>query len=127
MSLFRRGAAALAIIAGLAAPAAAQPVPGPNAPQCQRDLFFAEGTMRASRYKLNDAASGDQAARCAAWRGHEDAMRKAGAIFRRCLNGAERTEKVALTEREAQDMASAIRTQCAAGRPAPVERLRPQG
>ncbi len=122
-----RKPASVLVLALLAAAAAVSPALPQGSPQCQRDLFFAEGAMRASRYKLNDAASGDQATRCAAWRGHEDAMRKAGATFRRCLTGPERAEKVAIADREAEGMTSAIRAQCGGTRPGPVERLRPQG
>jgi hypothetical protein len=103
-----RRALALALIC-MATPALAGRVP---TEVCSRDLFQAEGGLRASHGRMTDAASKSETEKCAVWRQHVDALRFASGVFGRCLTGDEKAARIAQTEQDARDFTRILTERC---------------
>ena len=100
-----RARAAL-LLALLAAPASAQ---GDSA--CPRDVLVAQSQQRLALDRLEQTGS-DEAATCRVWRSHVDTMRRVGAVYGRCLTGAERTQRLAQVQDSEREFAAAIKARC---------------
>jgi hypothetical protein len=78
---------------------------------CRRDLLVAESLQRTAIDRLEATGTGE-AAQCAAWRQHVATMRRAAAIYGRCLAGEARGAKVAETEGAAAEFDGLVRQRC---------------
>jgi hypothetical protein len=79
-------ASAMCLLPGLAAAQGAD---------CSRELFYTESRLKTALADLEKAETQTLASRCATWRTHLETMRRAGALYARCLSGPERDERVA--------------------------------
>jgi hypothetical protein len=88
-----------ALLAAAAFGTAATLLPGLATAQgtadCARELFYTESRLKIALADLEKAESQTLASRCATWRTHLETMRRAGALYARCLGGPEREERVA--------------------------------
>lgn len=103
--------AALAALWALGSAAAAQDGPSPQDGTCRRDLLVAESSQRTAIDRLERTGDSD-AARCRAWREHVATMRRAGAIYRRCLTGEVRGAKLAEVDGSAGEFEGLVRQRC---------------
>ncbi len=78
---------------------------------CRRDLLIAESLQRTALDRLEAAGVGE-VAECRAWREHVATMRRAAAIYRRCLDGETRGVKLTQTEGPASEFEGLVRQRC---------------
>lgn len=62
---------------------------------CARDLFQTQAALSAQQKRMQDAAKGDQAAQCGAWRDHVKVLQGARATYATCQSGRQREDSVA--------------------------------
>jgi hypothetical protein len=93
--------------------AVAQAPPGLAGSQgaCQRDLFMTRAALNQTTDRLQKTKP-EPAELCRAWRFHLDTLRRASAVYGRCLTGGERSEKVGDMNSQASDFARLIGERC---------------
>jgi hypothetical protein len=78
---------------------------------CRRDVLVAQSSLKVARDDL-DKVGDSEAERCGAWRANVATLRRAGAVFGRCLAGRERAERVAEVENPAREFEGLVRERC---------------
>lgn len=78
---------------------------------CRRDVLVAESSLKVARDDLDRVGDSD-ADRCRTWRANVATLRRAGAVFGRCLAGREKAERVAQVEGPAGEFEGLIRERC---------------
>lgn len=84
-----------------------------GSPECKRQLFFAEPSVKQARDRLKDGANGTGAERCRLWRDYAAALKGARPVFARCLAEPARGRRLAELGTAAAEMDGAVASQCA--------------
>jgi hypothetical protein len=73
---------------------------GATSPECQRDLFFADGGLKSARREAEQAEGANLATQCVTWRKHLETMQRAESAYARCLTGPEKDGQVEIVREQ---------------------------
>ncbi|WP_298957714.1 hypothetical protein [uncultured Methylobacterium sp.] len=98
------GGLALALLAPVLPAAAADGT-------CARDLLVAQSSQKVAIDRL-ETLGDSEADRCRGWRQHVDTMRRAAAVYGRCLTGPERAGRLEQVQGQEREFSAMLQTRC---------------